>query len=152
MMRLTVHTLAGRVAATLLIAAGMAAWSASGAAAAGAGSVAITVHYKGSGTVDENHKLWVWVFDTPDIGPAAMPIREESIAKNGGEVTIRDLGEGRVWIAVAFDERGGSPGNQPPASGSPVGVYSVDGGQPSAVEPAEGTRVAVIFDDSMRMP
>ncbi len=81
-----------------------------------------------------------------------MPIREGSIAKNGGDVTIRGLREGRMWIAVAFDERGGSPGNQPPASGSPVGIYSTDGGQPSAVEPAGDPRVTVTFDDSMRMP
>lgn len=152
MTRHMLRTLIGRVAAALLIAAGLAASAAPGASAAAAGSVAITVHYKGSGTVDESHRLWVWVFDTPDIGPAAMPIREESVAKNGGEVTIRGLSEGRVWIAVAFDERGGSPGNQPPASGSPVGIYSVDGGPPSAVEPGDDTRVAVTFDDSMRMP
>lgn len=152
MTRHPLRTLVGRVVGTLLIVAGLAAPLASGAPAAGAGSVTITVHYKGSGTVDESHKLWIWVFDIPDIGPAAMPIREESIAKNGGEVSIRGLSEERVWIAVAFDERGGSPGNQPPASGSPVAIYSVDGGQPSAVEPAGDARVAVTFDDSMRMP
>ncbi|MCC7031353.1 MAG: hypothetical protein IT179_00800 [Acidobacteria bacterium] len=152
MTRRSIRTFAAGVVGAWLVATGLSAAMAPGAAAAAAGSVAITVHYKGSGAVDESHRLWIWVFDTPDIGPAAMPIREESVAQNGGAVTIRGLSEARVWIAVAFDERGGSPGNQPPASGSPIGIYSVDGGQPSAVEPADDTRVSVTFDDSMRMP
>ena len=152
MTRHTIRTLAGCSVATLLVAVCLAASSATSASGATDGSVTVTVHYKGHGTVDENHKLWIWLFDTPDIGPGSMPIREESVAKNGGEATIRGLGEERVWIAVAFDERGGSAGNQPPASGSPVGIYSVDGGPPSGVKPGGDARAVVTFDDSLRMP
>lgn len=146
------RTLAGRLAAALLIAVILAPAPVPSAAAAEAGSVTVTVHYTGKGAVDENHRLWVWLFDTPDIGPSAMPIREESVASNGGDVTFRGVSEARVWIAVSFDERGGSAGNQPPVSGSPIGIYSVDGGPPSAVEPADDARAVVTFDDALRMP
>jgi hypothetical protein len=148
----TIPTHAGCLAAALLVALCLAPHPVAGASSATAGSVTVTVHYKGKGTVGENHRVWVWLFDTPDIGPSAMPIREESVTRNGGDVTIRGLTEKRVWIAVAFDERGGSAGNQPPASGSPIAIYSVDGGPPSGVEPADDPRAVVTFDDSMRMP
>lgn len=117
-----------------------------------AGSVTLTVDYKGKGTVDETHKLWIWVFDTPNIGPGAMPIREESVTTNGGKVTVSGLGEERVWIAVGYDERGGSAGNAPPASGSPIGIYSATGGTPTGLTTADNAAAVVTSDDSLRMP
>ena len=43
-------------------------------AAVAAGTLKVTVHYTGKGKVDASHKLWVWLFDTPNIGPGSMPI------------------------------------------------------------------------------
>lgn len=117
-----------------------------------AGVVTVTVHYKGQGTVDAGHRIWIWVFDTPDIGPGAMPMREESLSANGASITIDGLGPERVWIAVAFDERGGSVGNAPPASGSPIGIYSTNGQGPTGVATSDGATAVVTFDDSLRMP
>lgn len=116
------------------------------------GAVSITVTYTGQGTVDDNHRLWIWLFDSPDIGPGSMPIREASVAASGASTTITGVGDGPVWIAVAYDARGGSPGNQPPASGSPVGIHAGRDGQPKAVDTKQGASVEVTFDDSMRMP
>jgi hypothetical protein len=31
------------------------------------GQLAVTVEYKGAGTVDKEHRLWIFVFDTPNI-------------------------------------------------------------------------------------
>ena len=37
------------------------------AAAPDTGQLKVTVEYKGPGTVDKSHQIFVWVFDTPDI-------------------------------------------------------------------------------------
>ena len=34
-----------------------------------AGTVKVTLNYKGKGTVDGSHRVWVWLFTSPDIGP-----------------------------------------------------------------------------------
>jgi len=121
-------------------------------AAADRGALTVTVHYKGAGTVDANHRIWIWVFDTPDIGPNAMPVREESLAANGGSIAIEGLGEDRVWLAVGYDERGGSAGNAPPAPGSPIGIHGMGANGPTPVTTADAPTVVVTFDDTIRMP
>ncbi len=116
-----------------------------------AGKVTVTVNYKGSGTVDASHQVWVWLFDTPDIGPGSVPIAQASVAKNGEAATF-DVGNERVWIAVAYDEKGVMSGDGPPASGSPIGIYASSAGAPEAVTPGEKGAVVLAFDDSIRMP
>lgn len=116
-----------------------------------AGAVTVTVNYTGKGTVDASHRVWVWLFDSPDIGPGSIPIAEMSVEKNGGAATF-EVGSERVWIAVAYDQNGGMSGSAPPASGSPIGIYSTSGGAPDAVTPGAKGAVAVTFDDSQRMP
>ncbi|MDP3719148.1 MAG: hypothetical protein Q8T13_15400 [Acidobacteriota bacterium] len=118
---------------------------------AAAGAVAVTVNYKGSGTVDGSHRVWVWLFDSPDIGADSMPIAEMSVDKNGATATF-EVGVERVWIAVAYDEKGGMSGNAPPAPGSPIGIYASSTGAPEAVIPGAKGAVVVTFDDSQRMP
>ena len=86
-----------------------------------AGTVKVTVNYKGKGTVDGSHRVWVWLFTSPDIGPDAMPIAELTVDTNGGVATFEGISAERVWIAVAFDEQGMMSGNAPPPSGTPVG-------------------------------
>lgn len=116
-----------------------------------AGPVAVTIDYQGSGTIDSTHRVWVWLFDTPEIGPGSMPIAQMSITKNG-EAAKFEVGGERVWIAVAFDEKGVMSGGGPPASGSPIGIYASALGAPEAVMPGPKGAVTVTFDDSQRMP
>lgn len=139
-------------ALSLVLALLAASLPAAAAGAAEADSVTVTVTYTGKGSVDEGHRLWLWVFDTPDIGPGAMPVGEESLKINGGSVTLRGLGDRPVWIVSAYDEAGGFAGMAPPPSGSPIGVYSADGRGPSPVSPADGASVTVTFGDARRMP
>jgi hypothetical protein len=54
------------------------------------GTVKVTVTYKGKGKVDTSHKLWVWLFDTPNIGPGAMPIDQISLDNNGRRRCVRE--------------------------------------------------------------
>jgi hypothetical protein len=117
-----------------------------------AGAVKVTVTYKGKGAVDGSHRVWLWLFTSPDIGPNAMPIAEASVEKNGGTVTFEGVAAERVWIAAAYDERGVMMGNAPPAAGSPVGVYVGSDGAPRSVVPGDSTVAVMTFDDSFRMP
>jgi hypothetical protein len=114
--------------------------------------VSVTVKYGGKGTVDADHRIWVWLFDTPDIGPGAIPIAEESMAKNGGTVSFPSV-TAPVYIAVAFDEKGGFIGQAPPPPGSPIALYGVKGPdeKPMAVTPGADGAVKLAFDDSQRM-
>jgi hypothetical protein len=117
----------------------------------GAGAVQVKVEYKGKGTVDGAHRVWVWLFDTPDIGPNAMPIAQESVDKNGATATFDVAGE-RIWIAVAYDATGTMTGDGPPPSGTPIAVYGGNPAAPEAVVPGAKASVTVTFDDSQRMP
>jgi hypothetical protein len=117
-----------------------------------AGEVKVTVKYTGKGSVDGSHQLWIWLFDTPDIGPGAIPIAEMSLAKNGTTATFPDVAPEKVWIAVAYDEQGGFGGSAPPPTGSPVMIYGMESGSPTPVSPGPKGEATVTFDDSQRMP
>jgi hypothetical protein len=115
-----------------------------------AGSVKVTVNYKGKGTVDAAHKVWVYVFDSPDIGAGSVPIDMTTLDKNG-TVASFEVGSNQVWIAVAFDEKGIMNGDGPPPTGSPIGILMLDG-KPQPVTPGEKGTVTLTFDDTLRMP
>jgi hypothetical protein len=117
-----------------------------------AGNVKVTINYKGKGTVDGSHQIWVWLFDTPNIGPGSMPIDQMSLAKNGGQVEFQGVAPGQVYIAVAFDEKGAMTGDGPPPTGTPIGILADANGQPAGVAPGEKGLAVVNFDDSLRMP
>ena len=125
--------------------------AASAGARVTAGTVKVTVNYKGKGTVNATHRVWVWLFTSPDIGPGSMPIAEVSIDANGTLATFDGIDAERVWIAAAFDENGVMSGNAPPPSGSPVGLLVGTDGAPKSVVPGESA-VVMTFDDSFRMP
>jgi hypothetical protein len=125
--------------------------AASAGARVAAGTVKVTVNYKGKGTVDATHRIWVWLFTSPDIGPGSMPIAELSISANGELATFDGVNAERVWIAVAFDESGTMSGSAPPPSGSPVGLFVGSDAAPASVAPG-GPAVTMTFDDSVRMP
>ena len=126
--------------------------AASAGARVAAGTVKVTLDYKGKGTVDDSHRLWVWLFATPDIGPGSMPIAELSVDKNGAIATFDGISEERVWIAAAYDEKGSMSGSAPPPSGTPVGLYVGSDGTPRSVVTGDSTVAVLTFDDSFRMP
>lgn len=115
-------------------------------------TVKITVKYAGQGTVDGSHRVWVWLFSSPEIGPGSMPIAQTSIDKNGTVAMFDNVAAERVWVAVAFDEQGVMAGDGPPPSGTPIGLYVGSDGAPRAVTPGDTADATLVFDDSMRMP
>ena len=122
------------------------------AAGTAAGTVKVTVHYKGKGQVDASHKLWVWVFDTPNIGPGAMPLDQVALDKNDIDAVFEGIAADKVWIAAAYDERGGMMGDAPPPSGTPIGILAGKDGAPIAVASGAKETAVLTFDDSQRMP
>ena len=117
-----------------------------------AGTVKVTVTYKGKGTVDSSHKLWVWLFDTPNIGAGSMPIDQVALDKNGTDAVFESVAGDKVYVAVAFDEKGAMMGDGPPPTGSPIGILMGTDGAPSGVTPGDKAPVALTFDDTIRMP
>jgi hypothetical protein len=117
-----------------------------------AGTVKVTVTYKGKGKVDASHKLWVYLFDNPNIGPGAMPIGQVSLDTNGVDAVFDNVAGDKVYIAVAFDENGSMMGDAPPPTGSPVSLLVGPDGTPNAVTPGAKSAAVLTFDDSFRMP
>ncbi len=117
-----------------------------------AGTVKVKVTYKGKGTVDASHKLWVWLFDTPNIGAGSMPVAQLALDTNGADAVFDGVAGDKVYIAVAFDEQGAMMGDGPPPTGSPIGVLADAQGTPSSVTPGDKAAVTLTFDDSSRMP
>jgi hypothetical protein len=115
--------------------------------------VSVTVKYTGKGTVDDTHKIWVWLFDTPEIGAGSIPIAEESLAKNGGTVSFANVTAKQVYIAVAYDEKGGFAGQAPPPPGSPIALYGAKAAEDKAqpVVPGAKGSVALTLTDAQRM-
>ena len=126
--------------------------AAAASARVAAGSVKVTLNYKGRGTVDGSHRVWVWLFTSPDIGPGSMPIAELTVDKNGGVATFDGISAERVWIVAAFDEQGVMSGQAPPPSGTPVGIYIGSDGIPKGIAPGDAATAVLTFDDSQRMP
>lgn len=117
-----------------------------------AGTVKVTLNYKGKGTVDPSHKVWVWLFATPDIGPNSMPIAQLSIDKNGDVAAFEGVVEEKVFVAAAFDLQGVMNGDGPPPQGSPIGILMGADGMPRGVVPGDAGAITLTFDDSIRMP
>jgi hypothetical protein len=115
--------------------------------------VNVTVKYGGKGAVDANHRLWVWLFTSPDIGPGSIPIAEQSLEKNGATAAFGNVGAKEVFIAIAYDEQGGFLGSAPPPVGSPVQFYGAKGpeGKPVPVIPGAKGSVTVTLTDAQRM-
>ena len=119
---------------------------------AAAGTVKVTVHYKGKGKVDASHKIWVWLFDTPNIGAGSMPLDQIALDANGVDAVFEGVSAVTVWIAAAFDETGAIMGDAPPPPGTPIGILMGKDGAPAAVMSGAKDAVVLTFDDSQRMP
>jgi hypothetical protein len=121
-------------------------------AATAAGTVKVTIHYTGEGKVDASHKLWVWVFDTPNIGAGSMPLDQIALDKNDVDAVFEGVAADKVWIAAAYDESGAMTGDAPPPTGTPIGILSGKDGAPLAVVSGAKDATVLTFDDSQRMP
>jgi uncharacterized protein (DUF2141 family) len=116
------------------------------------GKLQVTVDYKGAGTVDKTHQIFVWVFDTPDINENSVPIATDQATSNGTTLSFSGLPK-TVYLAAAYNEKGTFDGTQgPPPSGTPVTIYGGMGTASAVPTGGDDAKVTVTFDDSVRMP
>src|SRR4030095_3275025 len=116
----------------------------------------VKVHYKGSGTVDEKHKILVFLFDSPEFGRSSnvLPFAVMSTSSKDGTVTFNDVTKSPVYVSAVYEPSGSYAERQgPPPPGSSLGMYSKTPGQPAAVKVEAGKTVDVelTFDDSVKM-
>ncbi len=137
----------------LVVAALVGAAAAAPAARAGAGELSVTVSYNGKGEVDAKHDIFVFLFDTPNIGAGSRPIATRAVNKNGDAAKFADLSVSPVYVAVAYDETGDYDGfSGPPPPGTPIGIYSTDGkGTPAPVDVTGTAQITMTFADTQRM-
>jgi hypothetical protein len=115
----------------------------------------VDVSYTGSGTVDDSHQIYVLVWDTPDFAKGEVPpVGTQTIASKSATAHFDNLQKGAVYLTMVFDSTGTWDAASPPPSGSPVGMYSTEAGQPAPVTLDSGktTKISAKFDDSYKMP
>jgi hypothetical protein len=114
------------------------------------------MNYTGAGTVDEKHKIFLFLFDSPNfMQGGSMPIGFGATSTKDGTVTVADLSVSPVYIAVCYDPAGQYDGQSgPPPSGASMGIYSKTPGTPEPVkiDPGKTAEATVQFDDSIKMP
>jgi len=116
------------------------------------GKLKVTIEYKGAGTVDATHEIFVWVFDNPNIGPDSVPLANDVLTTNGGSLNFSGLPK-EVYLAAAFDEKGDYDGTSgPPPSGTPITIYGEMGAAKAVATGGADVGVDVTFDDTVRMP
>ena len=115
----------------------------------------VTVHYKGSGTVDAKHKILVFLFDSPEFGRSnVMAFAVMSTSSKDGTVTFNDVAKTPAYIGTVYEPSGSYAERQgPPPPGSSLGMYSKTPGQaaPVKVEAGKTVSVELTFDDSVKM-
>jgi uncharacterized protein (DUF2141 family) len=124
--------------------------------AADSGKLAVSIEYTAKGTVDQDHKIWIWLFDNPnsDTWADSTPVAIGSLTENGAAYKFAGLPK-QVYFAMAYDESGGYDGTAgPPPQGTPIAIYGMaSGGAAAAVDTGgDDQAVKTTFDDSMRMP
>ena len=115
----------------------------------------VKLHYTGSGTIDEKHKILVFLFDSPAFMQGdAMPFAMKGATSKDETVTFADVGKSPVYVTAVYDPAGGYDGKSgPPPSGASLGLYSKTPGQPAPVNLDEGKTVEIdlAFDDTFKM-
>jgi hypothetical protein len=117
------------------------------------GKLQVVVDYTGAGTVDADHGVWIWVFDTPNISTDSSPIGTGVVKANKTGYKFSMLPK-TVYLAVAYDDKGGYDGTAAaPPTGTPIRIFGVTGPGTTAtpVTTGDDATTTVTFDDSVRM-
>jgi hypothetical protein len=128
------------------------------ATAANRATLQVHVTYSGAGTVDEAHKLYVSVWDTPDFikvgGSPITPIGLKFVTAKSGVAEFSDLEKSPVYVGMVFDPSGKWDAQSDPPSGTSLGLYSTEPGVPApiALEPGKRTKISATLDDSYKKP
>jgi hypothetical protein len=132
----------------------------------------VKLNYTGARSVDENHRIYVLLFDSNPItasslvdstSEAAPPpaasgvshiLRRCSASRRNDTVTFDYLSSSPVYAAAFIDQNGTYDGHSEPIPGAPMGLYKKAPNQIEPITLKERKRVKVVlaFDDSTRIP
>ena len=116
-------------------------------------TIEVDINYTGSGTVNANHRIYVALWDSSDMsgGPPAAVL---SVNSKKGSVTFSDVQKVPAYVSAAFDPTGAWDAQSPPPSGASLGMYSkkLPNPEPIDVAPGKTVKVAIMFDDSAKVP
>ncbi|MGI8743142.1 MAG: hypothetical protein ACR2NN_11350 [Bryobacteraceae bacterium] len=121
-------------------------------------SVQVQLNYTGSGSVDETHKIFVALWDSPGFteGTAtAPPIAVQSATSKNGTVTFSDVQKVPAYVSAAYDPTGHWDGQSgPPPSGASLGMYTKAPPKPEPIDmsPRKSVKVTITFDDTVKVP
>ena len=123
---------------------------------AGPRTLKVKLNYTGSGKVDSEHRIMLFLFDSPEfVQGTVMPIGSMSASAKDETVVFSDVSGSPVYVVATYDPTGGYDGQSgPPPSGSSMGMYMKTPGTPEPVkiEPGETVQIELTFDDSFKMP
>jgi hypothetical protein len=116
----------------------------------------VEVNYTGAGTVDDSHKIFVALWDTPDFikdGSEAMPVSIESTSSKTGSVQFDGVQKSPAYVSMVYDPSGKWDAASMPPAGSSLGMYTKDSATPAPIElqPGKTTKISVKLDDSFKM-
>jgi len=141
-------------------------------AAKGHRTLQVRLNYTGAGMVDENHRIYVLLFDsnpytasslidsTSEATPPATVVgvshilRRFSASRKNGTITFECLSSSPVYAAAFVDQNGNYDGHSDPAPGGPMGVYGKAPGKLAPIKLRDGKRVRIViaFGDSVKIP
>src|ERR1035437_2151302 len=99
--------------------------------AAASRTLKVKLNYSGPGTVDEKHRIFLFIFDTPDFIRVenVMPIAFGSGTAKDATVTVSDLSTSPVYLIAIYDPTGGYEGMSKPPAGCSLGIYGTTPGE-----------------------
>jgi hypothetical protein len=157
---------------TLVVVCVLALAPVSAKAAAARRTLKVKLNYTGAERVDQNHKIYVLLFDAnpytsksliDSTAEAAPPAAEEGVchilrreAASGRKqvLTFNGLGASSVYVMAFVDKSGNYDPHSDPPSGSPTAMYGKSAGQPEQItlEGGKAVTVTLAFDDSHKLP
>lgn len=125
-----------------------------GKASSNARTLKMNVHYTGAGTVDEKHKVYVFVFNSTEFMQGnGQPVAANTITSKQETVTFSDLTDSPVYVAVVYDPNGAYDGQSQPPSGASTAIYSKTPGtpEPIVIDSGKTVEASIAFDDTHKM-
>ena len=116
-------------------------------------TIQVDVNYTGSGTVDASHRIYVALWDSSDMS-GGPPVAVLSLTSKKGAVTFSDVQRVPAYVSAALDPKGAWDAQSPPPSGASLVMYSKNPPNPEPIDVAPGktVKVAIMFDDSSKVP
>ena len=83
----------------------------------------VRLDYSGTGAVDEKHKIYVALWDSPDFvkSDAEPPFATQSASSKNSVVTFDNVKKTPIYVSTAYDPSGHWDAQSPPPDGSSLG-------------------------------